>query len=112
MRVCTFPYIVNLLCNNHTRDDIKLYNLKEKKEFSLFDGDYGLQKIYNEFYCLLGLKSTEVDKITNITQCVPQSWMASERPNKLVKNKRPMYIKSISRIPRELFNDKMLLEHV
>ncbi len=99
-RINSFKYIIDLLTANK---NTILYDIKEKIDFSKYDGDYGLCKLYIDCYCLLGLKSEyETD---NINSCVPQSWMASYRPNRLIINKRPLYIKEILKIPYELYNE-------
>lgn len=74
-----------------------LYNLKQKTKGSLYDGDFGLMKIYETIYCLLGLKIESEEK--NEFIYVPQSWMASTRVNILIENKRPIYMKFIEKIP-------------
>ena len=91
-RINTFKYIPDILNGNKTL----LYNLHEKTNpMSLYNGDYGLLKVYtikntnnNKYnsYCLLGLKVKI--KENNIYNCVPQSWMASKRPNNLVSFRR------------------------
>ena len=78
--------------------------LKKKVPGSLYNGDYGLLKIYEKMYCLLGLK--EFDKINCQTYCAPQSWMASNRENNLTKNKIPIYMIGINTISKEKFNDE------
>ena len=95
-RINTFKYIPDVLNGNETL----LYNLQEKTNpMSLYNGDYGLLKVYliknannNKYntYCLLGLKVKL--KENNIYDCVPQSWMASKRPNNLVSFRRPIYV--------------------
>ena len=55
-------------------------------------------------YCLLGLKKEKEDN--NITKCAPQSWMASNRVNKLVEFKRPIYMEKIIAIPIEMYSEK------
>lgn len=104
LRVKTFSNILDLLKNNNA----SLYNLKPKTPYSLYDGDYGLMKMYEkDICCLLGLKVDE--KNNNITNCIPNSWMASKRINKLVEFKRPIFIKNISYIPMSLYNPDEIL---
>lgn len=100
LRVTTFVRIKDLLTNEN---NTILYNLKEKVEGSLYNGDYGLMKTFeDDISCLLGLK--EETNINNIINCAPQSWMASNRINRLIEYKRPIYIKSITAIPIKLYN--------
>ena len=88
-RIKTFSNILDLLKGNNTI----LYNLKEKVLGSMYDGDYGLLKVYEDIYCLLGLK--EFDKQKNEIYCAPQSWMANNRENYLTKFKIPIYMNTI-----------------
>ena len=61
-------------------------------------------KTYEEdICCLLGLK-TESKEDKNI-YCFPNSWMASNRINRLVEFKRPIYMESISMIPMEIYSE-------
>ena len=100
LRILTFCKIKDLLTNNN---NTILYSLKEKVAGSLYNGDYGLMKIYeDDIYCLLGLKEENTNE--NIINCAPQSWMASNRVNKLVEYKRPIYMDKIIMIPVELYN--------
>ena len=101
-RIKTFPYILDLLKAN---DNTTLYNLTQKKPGSMYDGDYGLLKFYDEkLCCLFGLK---IDyESSEYIDCAPQSWMASNRTNRLVEGKRPMYMENISSIPNELINKR------
>lgn len=94
LRIHTFPYIVDLLKGNNTL----LYNLKNKVDGSLYNGDFGLVKIYDyNIYCLLGLKINKKDN-ENIN-CFPNSWMASKRTNRLTEFKRPIHMDSILAFP-------------
>lgn len=106
-RISTFKNIPDLLKGDNTI----LYNLQEKNPMSLYDGDFGLMKVYqnidiDNFYCLLGIKNKFTDN--NIFNCVPQSWMAGKRPNNLVQYKRPLYFKEITRLPNELSIDTII----
>lgn len=99
LRVTTFPKILDLLKGHNT----SLYNLKPKILGSLYDGDYGLVKIYeNDICCLLGLKIDEKDD--NIIKCSPNSWMASNRINKLVEFKKPIYMENISSVTIPIYD--------
>lgn len=99
LRVTTFSNILDLLKGHNTL----LYNFNPKTTNSLYDGDYGLVKIYEkDICCLLGLKIDEKDN--NIINCSPNSWMASNRINKLVEFKRPIYMDNISFVPVSLYN--------
>lgn len=97
-RVTTFCNILDLLKSEKTT----LYNLNPKTRGSLYDGDFGLMKLYETICCLLGLKIDIEDETT--LYCVPQSWMASTRTNILVENKRPIYMREITKIPIEIYN--------
>lgn len=97
-RVNSFNKILDLLNGNNT----SLYNLQPKMAGSLYDGDFGLLKIYEEINCLLGLVINEANDIT--INCAPQSWMASKKVNHLIEYKRPIYLEEIISIPTELFN--------
>lgn len=96
-RINTFKKIVDLLDGNQTT----LYNLQPKKFGSLYDGDYGLLKIYENINCLLGLVIN--DTSDKFIECIPQSWMASDRINYLIVGKRPIYMNKIVHISTELF---------
>lgn len=98
-RMTTFNQISDLLKGYNTN----LYNLQPKKYGSLYEGDYGLLKIYEKINCLLGLVISDVDN--NIIKCAPQSWMASEKVNHLIKNKKPIYLEEIICIPTEIFDE-------
>lgn len=97
-RINSFNRIIDLLKNSNTA----LYNLHPKMIGSLYDGDFGLLKIYEEIYCLLGLVITETNDIT--ISCSPQSWMASKKVNHLIEYKKPIFLEEIISIPIELFN--------
>lgn len=57
-------------------------------------------KMYEyDICCLLGLKIE--DKINNNINCSPNSWMASNRINKLVEFKRPAFMETITTIKIE-----------
>lgn len=99
-RINTFVNIIDLLRSN---ENTTLYNLKNVTKDSLYNGDYGLLKIYEEIYCLFGLKC-EYEKNDNY-YCAPQSWMASNRINKLIENKVPIYMSNIASIPIYLYNN-------
>ena len=101
----SFPRIMDLL---KSKDGISLYNLKQKKPGSMYDGDYGLLKFFEEkLCCLLGLKLEEETDI--LIQCAPQSWMASNRTNRLVEGRKLIYIEGISLIPNNLVNKNELI---
>lgn len=100
LRIKTFTRIIDLLNSNN---NTILYNLKEKVPGSLYNGDYGLMKVFEDnISCLLGLKR-ELEN-DNIIYCAPQSWMASNRINRLVENKRPIYMNKIVALPSYLYN--------
>lgn len=102
LRVETFPRIVDLFQGN----DVFLYNLKPITKNSLYNGDYGLVRTYEgDICCLLGLKiDIENDKVI---KCIPNSWMASRRINKLVEFKRPIYIDDTLIIPTEYYSEEI-----
>ena len=99
-RITSFKNIIDLLTSNN---NTVLYNISEKIPFSKYNGDYGLYKPYENLFCLLGLKSEYETK--RINSCAPQSWMASNRPNKLIVFKNPIYMKEIMKVPSELYNE-------
>ena len=101
LRITTFNNVLNLLKGFNT----SLYSLKFKNNHSsLYEGDYGLMKIYEkDICCLLGLKTE--NKEGNKIFCVPNSWMASRRINQLVELRRPMYMENISMIPINIDNE-------
>ena len=101
-RIKTFSNLLDLLKSDNTI----LYNLKEKVPGSMYDGDYGLLKIYEEMYCLLGLK--EIEKTQEEIYCVPQSWMANNRENNLTKYKVPLYMNKIIAIPIEKYDNEYI----
>ena len=96
LRISTFKHITDMLSED---SNANLYNLKQGAIGSVYDGDYGLLKILQDSYCLLGLKE-DVDN--NV--CHPQSWMASNRINKLAK-KPPIYYKRIIIIPKSIYEN-------
>ena len=78
--------------------DKKYKYIKNKVDGSLYNGDFGLVKIYDyNIYCLLGLKINKKDN-ENIN-CFPNSWMASKRTNRLTEFKRPIHMDSILAFP-------------
>ena len=97
-RVTSFHNIANLLENNST----SLYDLKYKTPGSVYDGDFGLLKIYENISCLLGLKI--VNQENTFIACAPQSWMASNKAIHLIEYKKPIYMEKIISIPIELYN--------
>ena len=103
-RVKTFPKILDLLKSNK---NVILYDLSVVPENSLYNGDFGLLKMYeNDINCLLGLKK-DIETITSIN-CAPQSWMANTRVIKLTEFKKPLYMENISIVPIEVFeNDEI-----
>lgn len=103
-RINTFHNLPDLLQGNNTT----LYNLKQKVPGSLYDGDYGILKIYETLYCLLGLK--EFGKNESDIYCAPQSWMANNRENSITKYKIPIYMNKIEAIPLEQFDKKYCYE--
>lgn len=99
-RIKTFHHITDLLKSN---DKTILYNLKSKVPGSMYNGDYGLFKIYEEIYCLFGLACEH--ETNEFIHCAPQSWMASNRPNKLINGKRPIFMENITVLSATTFND-------
>ena len=97
-RITSFCNIVDLLESN----SITLYDLKYKVPGSVYDGDFGLMKIYEDINCLLGLKVIARENISII--CAPQSWMASKKINYLIEHKKSIYMEKIISIPVELHN--------
>lgn len=105
LRINTFSNVLDLLKGYNT----SLYNLKPQVANSLYDGDYGLMKMYEkDICCLLGLKIN--NKCDNKINCSPNSWMASNRINKLVEFKKPAYMDKISSIPSDMYdaNNKLI----
>ena len=51
-------------------------------------------KNYENICCLLGLKKYNMSN--NIINCIPNSWMASRRINKLIEYKRPIHMENIT----------------
>lgn len=103
LRVKSFHNILDLL---KTNNKTILYNLKQVPKGSMYNGDYGLLKIYEEINCLLGLKIESKDN--DIINCAPQSWMASNRINKLIENKKPIYMEVIVYIPKVLYPEPIV----
>ena len=97
LRIKTFPHILDILKNG---EGIYLYNIKGKTPGSIYNGDYGLAATFDGINCLLGIKEDQL--LDNIIY-VPQSWMSSNRPNKLIFGKKPMYFKEIIIIEKELY---------
>lgn len=83
-----------------------LYDLHPKTDGSLYDGDFGLLKIYETINCLLGLVICDLND--SVIKCAPQSWMASDRINHLIEFRRPIYIEEIIAIPIELYNEQVI----
>ena len=101
LRIKTFVNIIDLL---KSKQGISLFNLKIVPNNSLYNGDFGILKIYESIYCLLGLKTNTETNRTII--CAPQSWMANTRVIQLTEFKRPLYFESITIIPRELYDEE------
>lgn len=101
-RISTFKNIIDLLDGYN----VSFFEFREKVAGSQFNGDYGILKLYEDVNCLLGLKIDS--SINEITKCIPNSWMASNRSNKLVEFKRPSYIKSICAIQKSIYNENFL----
>ena len=99
-RITSFCNIIELLESNSTT----LYDLKYKVPGSVYDGDFGLMKIYENISCLLGLKVIAQENISII--CAPQSWMASRKTNYLIEYKKPIYAEKIISIPAELYDSQ------
>ena len=100
LRIKYFKNILDILKKN---SDITLYDLKNVPKNSLYNGDYGLLKIYENLYCLLALK---VDKENdNHSICAPQSWMVNKRAIQLVELKKPLYHKKIIQISNEQYEE-------
>lgn len=106
-RIKTFRNILNLLKNN---DNTILFNLKQKVAGSIYNGDFGLFKTFEDMYCLFGLK--EENENENYIYCAPQSWMAGNRTNRLIQGKKPIYMENISFVPISAFNDNFCEVHV
>ena len=101
LRMHTFKYIIDLLKN--TQNTI-LYDLHQTPKGSMYKGDYGLLKVYQDFNCLLGLITES--ETESLIFCLSQSWMASYKSNRLIENKRAQYIQNISIVPMDMFNKK------
>lgn len=106
-RIKKFYLIADLLKGENTQ----LFNLKPKISKSLYNGDYGLLKVYNnDLRCLLGMITDIEDD--NIIKCAPQSWMVSTRDNHLTSCRMPIYMKSIRCIPIEKYDEKNNLIYI
>lgn len=101
LRMETFVYIIDLLNGYKTN----LFDTKEKNDGSLIDGEYGLLKIYEDIYCFLGLK-IDYEKEERIC-CVPQTWFSDRKAYKRVVGKRPLYFNNISKVTKDLYNDRI-----
>ena len=99
-RITSFHNIIDMLENDNT----SLYDLKYKVPGSVYDGDFGLMKIYENISCLSGLKTVEQENVSIV--CAPQSWMASTKTIHLIEYKKPIYMEEITRVPIELYNEK------
>ena len=101
LRIQTFSRVIDLLRDkSHS-----LYNLKPKLKNSMYDGDFGLMKTYEQdLCCLLGLK-TDIEN-EKVIKCIPNSWMASRRINKLVEFKRPIYVEDTIVLQIELYDEE------
>lgn len=96
LRINTFCYITEILKDN---SGATLYRFKDKVAGSRYDGDYGLFKLFEDIYCLLGLKENADDNI-----CYPQSWMPSNRMHKLAMRPPKSYNKIIV-IPTKIYDN-------
>lgn len=97
-RVKTFNKIFNLLDG----EKVSLYDLSKKTVGSVYKGNFGILKIYQNVYCLLALIISTQEN--NIIKCAPQSWMASNRINYLIRTKKQIYMEKIIKFPIELYN--------
>lgn len=104
MRMETFSCIKDLLKGEKTF----LYDTREKNAGALFDGEFGLFKVYEEIHCFLGLKKN--DEINSNVYCVPQTWISDRKAYKKVIGKKPLYINSISKIDKEIYMEKNSLK--
>ena len=103
LRISSFHYILDVL----KKDGTTLYKLTNNiSNGSLYKGDYGLFKSFDEVSCLFGLIIENIEN--NIINCNPQSWMPSNRKNKIIEFKRPMFMKEITKIPVKVYNDMSL----
>ena len=93
----TFINIIDLLNGEKT----SLYDIRGKNDGSLINGDFGLLKIYEDIYCFLGLKKIAVPTSENLV-CTPITWIADRKAYKRVANKKPLYIRYISKISRKI----------
>ena len=100
-RITTLHNLVDLLKNDK---NTKMYNLKERRPNSLYNGDFGLLKEYENLRCLLGLK--EIFRDGKIISCSPQSWIVDDKEINLIKNRPSHYLKGIIAIPANEYNDK------
>lgn len=98
LRVSTFNKIKDMFDNNNTA----LYNLKVRTLDSMYNGDYGLQRIMDKMYHLLGLKEDVIEN--NIIYCAPQSWMVSRSINKIIYGRNSIYKKDILLLNKEEYN--------
>ena len=106
LRIESFPYILDLLNENNT----VLFNLKyNMPKGSLYKGDYGLFKIFEDIYCLLGLKVNDISN--DIINCMPQSWMPNNRKNSIIEFKTPIFMKEIIKVPVNLYS-KLNIENL
>lgn len=99
-RISTFCRITDLLKDERS----SLYNLQKSVNGSIYDGDYGVLKIYKDVKCFLGLKISK--QRNNIIECAPQSWMSHSKVIYLIKFKKPIYMEEIITIPLELYNKR------
>ena len=97
-RINTFHKISELLKGNN----VSLYNLQSRVNGSVYNGDYGILKIYQDIKCFLGLKLSKQEN--NIIECVPQSWMSHNKVIYLIKFKKPIYMEDIIVIPLDIYN--------
>ena len=103
LRITTFKNILDLF---KQENETSLYNLRGKIPGSLYNGDYGLLEVCHKINCLLALAcESKNEKAIN---CAPQSWMASNRTNKILEHKSPLYIKNIYTIPAVMYNENTI----
>ncbi len=106
LRIKSFPYILNLLNENNAF----LFNLKyDMPKGSLYNGDYGLYKIFEDIYCLFGLKTDDI--ANDIIYCKPQSWMPDTRKHNIIEFKTPIFMKEIIKVPVNLYQ-KINIEYI
>ena len=77
LRIKTFPYIFNLKHN--------------MQKGSLYNGNFGLYKIFENIYCLFGLKTDDISN--DIIYCKPQSWIPDTRKHNIIEFKTPIFMK-------------------